>query len=59
MSSNLRKVPPGDPLAIPAATFNGSVDAAKAIVQKPLGVYVEKAHDLGDFAGLGIAVRAR
>jgi hypothetical protein len=29
-------------------------DAAKAIVKKPVAVYVEKVYEEGDFAGLGI-----
>jgi hypothetical protein len=28
--------------------------AAKAIVKKPVAVYVEKVYEEGDFAGLGI-----
>lgn len=70
MGDCLKKVQSGDPLAIPAATFNTFVDAAqdflrrqdqqavdataKAIVKKPVAVYIEKVYDEGDFAGLGI-----
>jgi len=28
--------------------------AAKMLVKKPVGVYVEKVYDSGDFSGLGI-----
>ena len=53
MADTLKKVKPGDPLAIPAATFNTFVDAAKAFVKKPVAVYVEKVHEEGNFAVLG------
>ena len=54
MSNVLTKVRPGDPLAIPGATFNTFVDAApKAIVKVPVAAYVEKVYEEGDFTGLG------
>jgi hypothetical protein len=95
MSDTLKKVKAGDPLVIPAATFNTFVDAArdflarqhrqtqsgtpsgrhncivlvrngsgadredpaaKAIVKKPVAVYIERVYDEGDFAALGIGV---
>lgn len=66
MGDTLKKVRSGDPLRIPAATFNIFVDAdAKsptlrslgeegAIVKKPMAVHIEKVYEEGDFTGLGI-----
>ena len=55
MSNVLTKVRPGDPLVIPARTFNTFVDAAaKAIVKRPLAVYIEKVYEEGKFAALRI-----
>ena len=48
------KAKPGDPLVVPAATFNTFVDAPKAIVKKPVAVYAEKVYEEGNLAGLGI-----
>ena len=64
MGDHLKKVQPGDPLKIPAATFNAMIapksptlhsygDGA-AIVKKPVAAYVEKVYDEGDLAGPGI-----
>ena len=55
VGDTLRKVQAGDPLAIPAGTFNTFVDAAaKAIVKVPVAAYVEKVYEEADFAALGI-----
>lgn len=55
MSNGLTKVRPGDPLAIPAATFNTFVDAAaKMLVKRPVAAYIEKVYEVGDFSLLGI-----
>jgi len=54
LGNSLKKVKPGDPLVIPAPTFNTFVYAAKAIVKKTVAVYIEKVYDEGNFAGLGI-----
>ena len=52
------KVQSGHPLKIPAATLNTFVDAedtvAKAIVKKPVAVYIEKVYKEGDFSRLSI-----
>ena len=53
MADMLKKINPGDPLVIPATTFNTFVDAAKAIVKKPVAVYVKKVYEEGNFGGLG------
>ncbi|HUT59792.1 MAG TPA: hypothetical protein VNA25_18245 [Phycisphaerae bacterium] len=53
MGDHLSKVQSGDPLKIPAATFNSMVDAA-AIVKKPLVVYVEEAYEGGGFGLQGV-----
>ena len=55
----LKKVKPGDPLLIPAATFNTFLEdaedaTAKAIVKRPVAAYVEKVYEEGNFAALGI-----
>ena len=54
MTDALQQVKSGDALKIPAATFNTFVDSAKAIVKKPVAVYIEKVYEEGDFVGLGI-----
>ena len=54
MGEHLTKVQPGDPLRIPAATFDSMVDAAAAIVKKPIAPYVEKVYEEGSFAGQAI-----
>ncbi len=58
---SLRKVQSGDPLTIPAATFNTFVDAAQDFLRRqrdigrtPVAAYVEKVCEEGDFAALGI-----
>ena len=51
-----------DKSARQAATFNALVDAPRAIVKKPMAVYIENVYEEGDFAlrraqnyaGLGI-----
>ena len=45
---------PGEPLVIPAATFNTFIATAKALVKRPVAVYAEKVYKEGNFAGLGI-----
>jgi len=53
MGHTLRKVEPGDPLAIPAAAYNTFVDPGKAIVKKPVAAYVEKVCQEGNFSVIG------
>lgn len=38
MGDALRKVKPGDPLSIPAATFNTFVDAAQHFLRRQRGI---------------------
>ena len=54
MVNNLSKVKPGDPLRIPAATFNTFIATAKALVKRPVAAHFEKVYEEGNFAGLGI-----
>ena len=54
MGDHLKKVQSGDPLRIPAATFKTFIAAAKALVKRPVAVYVENVYKEGNFAGLGI-----
>ena len=35
-------------------TAKASDDTAKAIVKRPVGAYVEKVYENGDFSGLGV-----
>jgi len=53
MGHTLRKVEPGDPLAIPAAAYNTFVDPGKAIVKKPVAVYIDKVCQEGNFSVIG------
>jgi hypothetical protein len=52
--SLLKKVQSGDPLRIPARTFNTFIDGDRPIVKKPVAVYIEKVYGDGGFSGLGI-----
>ena len=54
MADPMKKVQPGETLAIPTAAQDAFIDAAEAIVTKPVAVYVEKVYKEGDFARLGI-----
>ena len=65
MAEPLKKVASGDPLAIPAETFNTFIDMARDYRSRQVGVvagrsvrpiaaYVEQVYPYGDFALLGI-----
>ena len=54
MSGSLSKVRFGNPVEAPATTLRTFAGSAKAIVKKPVAVYIDKVYEEGDFAGLGI-----
>ena len=50
MGDHFNKVQSGDALKILPATYNAVIAAVKAIVKKPITVYIEKVYEEGSFA---------